>query len=317
MSYRFSRQDGFDVVAGNGLEIAVSRIGAELIGMTWFRPGADPVAVLWRNKLVDPPCDGWWRRHAPILFPIVGGIHDNRSVTSEGVAVHFEGLHGFLRNRSLETIEAEQVDDGFGLSYRLVSDDKTLEMFPWDFEVMVRYLISGTTVTQELTVRNTGTRPMPFQIGWHPGINVPLGSGEKKDCLLRLPRGRMVRMLNDANCHLTGETWPFDSAGVFEFNERELELTYMFDVSGVPPGDRLVEIEDPSAAARVTVSFPDYPHLGVWSDAGAPFICVEPWQGMDDSVVQEQFDRKFGVVILMPGCAQTRRAAISVQGTEV
>lgn len=303
-------------MTGPSIDAAISRVGAELVQLTWKRPGMPAVEVLWRSGVLDPPQDGWWRRHAPILFPIVGGIHGNRSVTSGGEAVHFGGLHGFLRNCAMNLDSAVETPAGFVLAYSLVADANTYDMFPWKFAVSVTYTVTDDGVTQSVVVGNLDSRPMPFQLGWHPGINVPVTSGIKKDCHLRLPRGRIVRMLNDDNCHLTGETVAFDSAGDFPFNERELELTYMFDISGVDPRSRMVEILDPDCTAGVRVSFPDYPHLGVWSDAGAPFICVEPWQGMDDSVVQEPFDRKFGIVILPPGASETRTAAIQVFGKQ-
>ncbi len=312
MEFKHHFHEGVDHVSGPWIEAAVSRIGAEPIGLTWKRPGAAQVDILWRNGVVDPPADGWWRRHAPILFPIVGGIHGNTSRATTGEQVRFDGLHGFLRNRELSLSSHGPVDGGYCLSYDLVSDDATRAMYPWDFAVTVRYVFNSDGVEQSITVTNRGARTMPYQVGWHPGINVPLASGLKKNCHLRLPRGPVVRLLNDENCHLTGENVRFDSAGDFPFDEKSLELTYMFDVSGIKPSSRFVEILDPDEAVGVRVSFPDYPHIGIWSDAGAPFICVEPWQGTDDSVVQEPFDKKFGIVMLEPGRVETRRASIRV-----
>lgn len=312
MDFGHSFSNGIDFVSGPSIDAAFSRVGAELVQLSWKRPGRAPVEVLWRSGVTDPPPDGWWRRHAPFLFPIVGGIHGNKSVTTEGDEVHFDGLHGFLRNSSMTLESAGPVDDGFSLVYSLRSDARTLGMYPWKFAVLVACTVTADGVRCGVTVSNLDARPMPYQVGWHPGINVPLAAGAKKDCRVRLPRGRVLRLLNDENCHLTGEAVEFDTAGDFDFNERELELTYMFDVSGVEPASRVVEIIDADGSPGVRVVFPDYPHLGVWSDAGAPFICVEPWQGMDDRVVQEPFDRKYGIVMLPPGASETRMAAVQV-----
>ena len=84
----------------------------------------------------------------------------------------------------------------------------------------------------------------------------------------------------------------------------------MFDLSATPPARRVVTLLDPDESFGVRVRFPDYPHLGLWSDASAPFICIEPWQGMDDAVDPEPFDRKFGIQILPPGRSETYRASI-------
>jgi len=312
MGFVHTCENGVDFVRGPSLDVAISRTGAELFGLTWKPVGKTPVDILWRNNQIEPPADGFWRRHAPILFPIVGGIHDNKSVTSSGDAVHFGGLHGFVRSSLVDLVSAGPVERGFALNYSFAADSVTLDMFPWKFAISISYTILDDGIEQVITVANLDGREMPYQVGWHPGINVPLSSGLKKDCHLRLPGGRVVRLLNDENCHLTGDRVEIAPAGDFPFNERDLELTYMFDVSAVDPSDRVVEILDPDCRTGVRVSFPDYPHLGIWSDAGAPFVCVEPWQGMDDSVVQEPFDRKFGIVNLKPGRSETRTAAIRV-----
>jgi galactose mutarotase-like enzyme len=52
----------------------------------------------------------------------------------------------------------------------------------------------------------------------------------------------------------------------------------------------------------LTVSFPDMPHLGIWTKPGAGFICIEPWQGYASP---EAFDgelaEKPGIVLIPPG----------------
>lgn len=312
--HTYDSEAGIDHVSGPTIEAAISRTGAEVIGLTWKHPVRGRIDVIWRNNIVEPPRDGFWRRHAPTLFPIVGGIHDNKSATSGGDQVHFGGLHGFLRNSTVALVEASEDHESFRLTYSLAADAVTKEMYPWNFMITISYTIMGDRIEQVVTVVNCDVRDMPFQLGWHPGINVPLVSGLKKNCHLRLPQGKIVRMLNNENCHLTGESVSVISKGDFDFNERELELTYMFDVSMLAPEARVVELFDADFGAGVRVGFPDYPHLGVWSDADAPFICIEPWQGMDDSVVQESFDHKFGMVMLPPGASDTRTAWISLIG---
>lgn len=305
------------VVGGSGqgaLKVAVARKGAELLEVTRECADGTQLSVLWRNGEAAPPEDGFWRRHAPILFPVVGGVHGNRSVTSDGTQVRLPGAHGFFRNSMLELLRVAQEEGGARLVYALESSPATLEMYPWRFGMEVAYSLLYDRIEVSITVTNRDSRPMPFQLGWHPGINVPLAFGSKGRTRIVLPVGRMVRMLNDAQCYLTGEAVPFDSQGRFEFTESELDGTYMFDVSAVAAEDRVVEVVDEGGCCGVRVAFPDYPHLGLWSNAHAPFVCVEPWQGMDDRVVQEPFDCKFGMVSLGPGFSRTWRASLRVLG---
>ncbi|NOZ01905.1 MAG: hypothetical protein GXP54_08465 [Deltaproteobacteria bacterium] len=306
--HRFDPAADLDIVRGSSLDLMVGRKGAEVIGLTLKRPDGKDVGLIWRNGVINPPDDGFWPRHAPVLFPVVGGLHGNRSMTTQGSAVRFPGLHGLARHSRFELVGAPGRDGS--LIYRLDSNDETRAMFPWDFTLTITYTLGPMELKQSVTVLNRDSRPMPFQLGWHPGFPTPFVSGAKKECHLRLPQGRIRRMLNDADCRLTGESVELENTGDFQFTELELDRTYMFDLTEVDSESRVVELMDPDESVGVRVKFPDHPHLGLWSNAGAPFICIEPWQGMDDSVEQEPFDRKFGMVILDPGQSDVRTARI-------
>lgn len=304
---------GLDSVKGPGLSLAVRRRGAEAVSLAFEDPRRGRIGLLWRDgQSGDPP--RFWKSHAPLLFPIVGGLHDHASRTTSGQAVHFRGLHGFVRHEVLDLVEAGPRGDAFLLRYRLVSNATTREMYPWEFAFEVTYLLHADRLDVTLAVVNLDTRPMPFQLGWHPGFATPFlpGAGDKAGCHVRLPALRFDRLLNDERCFLTGERLSVDGTGDFPFTERDLDLTYMFDLASVPADDRAVTLLDPDESFGVRVAFPDFPHLGLWSDANAPFVCIEPWQGMDDHVLQEPFDRKLGIVLLPPGVTDTRRASIEV-----
>lgn len=299
-SHRYHRERGLDAVSGPGLDLTIRRKGAEVVGLS-LKGAQGDVGLIWRNGVLDPPDDGFWPRHAPILFPVVGGLHGNQSRTSQGEAVHFPGLHGLARHSDFELLGASGGDGGFVLVYRLDANGTTRAMFPWNFTLTIAYTLRERELEQTVTVLNRDERPMPYQLGWHPGFPTPFTRGRKRDCHLRLPEGSITRLLNDTNCLLTGETEEWNQTGDFPFTESGLDRTYMFDLSGIDPKKRVVELMDPDESVGVRVGLASYPHLGLWSGANAPFLCIEPWQGMDDSVDQEPFDRKFGMVILPPG----------------
>lgn len=310
-TYRHDPKHDLDLVRGDGLDLTVRRQGAEAIGLTRHHRTLGNIGLLWNNaNPADPPA--FWKSHAPILFPIVGGIKDGRSRTQAGDEIRFERLHGFVRLSTPELIEAKAASDHFQLRYRLTESPETLARYPWRFCLEIIYRLFFDRLELQLTIENHDRRPMPYQVGWHPGFNTPLVKGEKADCHLVLTEGTALRMGNDADCHLTGENREVKLSGDFNFNEQELDGTYMFDLSGTAPQKRIVELTDPDRSVGVRLRFGDYPHLGLWSDAGAPFICLEPWQGMDDHARQEPFDQKFGVVILKPGGSDSRTAVIEV-----
>jgi galactose mutarotase-like enzyme len=311
MTFHYSPdfEHGLDRVRSDTLSLTVRRLGAEVIGLTRHHPELGDVGLIWRNDHTEDPPQ-FWKGHAPVLFPIVGGMHGLTSRTTDGTQVTFQKQHGFARHSVFQLLGHGGGGQSYVLNYHLIADDQTLAMYPWRFELWVRYELFADRLEQTMTVRSLDEKAMPFQIGWHPGFNTPQYAGAKAGCRLRLPEGEAVQLGNDENCYLTGEAETVTLARDFAFDEAQLDATYMFDFSATPPERRAVELFDPDERIGVRVAFPDYPHLGVWSDAGAPFICIEPWQGMDDSIPQEPFDRKFGIVTLAPGAERSFRAAI-------
>jgi len=311
--HRFVEPDNIDIVTSENFELVVRRLGAEAIGLTWKHPAHGDIGVLWRNGSLDDPSQ-FWKSHAPILFPIVGGIHELKSATTDGAPIWFKKQHGFVRHSQVRLGGAMDYGDHFALTYRLRANKETLAMYPWRFALTISYELWADKLVQRLTVSNEDTKPMPFQLGWHPGFAAPLVAGEKAACHLRLPGETITQLLNDDRCYLTGESKQIEARGDFAFTETELDRTYMFDLSALPPEQRAVELLDPDEKVGVRLRFADYPHLGLWSDANAPFICLEAWQGMDDAVEQEPFDKKYGMVMLPPGKNDTREATVELIG---
>ena len=52
----------------------------------------------------------------------------------------------------------------------------------------------------------------------------------------------------------------------------------------------------------IKVNFKGFPYLGIWSKAGAPFVCIEPWYGIADKKNFEgDFKEKEGINELVKG----------------
>ena len=254
--HSFDEMNNIDLIRGPVFETMIRRRGAEVIGLTWKNQQSDPIGLLWRNgQLVDPP--RWWKNHATILFPIVGGIHDLQSTTTQGDKIRFKKQHGFARHSVFALLQARELDGGFEIVYRLEANEETRAMYPWKFSLTIAYLLSTNRLQQTMTVANRDRRPMPFQLGWHPGFNTPFIKGEKSGCHLRLPRGRTVMLLNDDNCYLTGEKRNLDLSGDFQFSEDGLDRTYMLDLSTIPPASRIAELRDPDEQIGIRLHFPD------------------------------------------------------------
>ena len=121
-----------------GLAFTVDSKGAQLMSLR-----KDGREYLWQG---DPT---WWPRRAPVLFPIVGNIRDDRAHSQRG-EVRL-GRHGPATTR---------------------------ESFPYDFELDMTYAAADGRLTQTFAVTNAGDADLPFVLGGHPAFNVPVAADE-------------------------------------------------------------------------------------------------------------------------------------------
>ena len=113
-------------ISNEQLTIQVSPYGAELCSIL-----ANGKEYLWQ---ADP---AFWKRHSPVLFPIVGSVWENQ-YRNEGIAYTLS-QHGFARDMEF-TLVSEKDDE---VRYRLVSNEETLQKYPFPFCLEIGYRIQG------------------------------------------------------------------------------------------------------------------------------------------------------------------------------
>ena len=275
-------------IASNGLTATIDSQGAQLMSLT--RDGGE---CLWQGD------ERWWPRRAPVLFPIVGSLRDDRASSSQGEVSL--GRHGLARNREFELVSSGEASARF----RLCSDARTRESYPYDFRLELSYSLADGALTQTFEVTNTGDVPLPFVLGGHPAFNVPQPQGGDDFDSYRL---EFAREWTYASPRID------PSSGLLDFEDRlplldgsnVLRLTHRtFDV------DTLVFQDVPERFVRlvgdgghgVEVSFEGFDYLGVWSAAGdAPFVALEPWTGCATALDEDDvFEHKRGMTLLSPG----------------
>ena len=307
-----NNENNIDLLADKkaGSSVMINRMGCEVIGYRVKDSKGREIGLMYRDSQAEKPESGW-KNHATILFPIVGGLKNNQSRLGSTV-IKSPGNHGVARHSLFRLVETSQQDAAMA-RYRLRANDYTREYFPFDFQLDLTFTLKGNVLSVTFEITNPGTGPLHYCFGWHPGFSTPVipGEGSKNDCRLVFPEGSIRKYQNNEHCRLTGETSMIDVGGPLEWTEEELEATLMYEIDD--PVLRTVTLEDPGSGVSIRVDFPDMPHLGFWSEPGDEFICIEPWQGMDDREDQEPFDEKVGVVMLAPGGKDTRTIKVTPQ----
>ena len=149
-------------IQNENVSAGIETLGAELVSFK----GSDGFEHIWQG---DPQ---YWGGHAPVLFPIVGALRDNKAlIKGEWYEM---GRHGFARRREFTVVE--QREDAVVLE--LCADEETKKLYPFDFRFTISYMLTGSSVTTEFKVENTGDEPMPYSVGGHPGFNLPIEADE-------------------------------------------------------------------------------------------------------------------------------------------
>ena len=249
------------VLESSGLRAEIVECGAELIRLQ----DADGRDFIWKGD------SEWWASHAPLLFPIVGRM-PNDTIEVDGRSYPMS-QHGFARGSNF-TI---QRFDKHSCMLRLVANDETRKRYPFEFKLDIEHEISPLALLTRATVYNDSERPMPFSFGFHPALQWPLPYGGGRDAhRVSFDSGesadvwRTIDGLIQVEAEpspLRDNTLPLDDhlfdGGVMIFKDlRSRGLNY-----GVPGRQGL------------RVEFPYCPDLGIWTKLGAPFVCIEPWQG--------------------------------------
>ena len=252
------------------ISFEVSLHGAELQSLK-----KDGKEYLWQGD------SKYWGRRSPILFPMVGKVYGG--VFRVDGKEYPMGQHGFAR-------DSEFVKDGD----RYVLASCPLEKYPFKFELSVRYRADGNRFTAHWEVLNCDSRAMHFQIGAHPALLLPdYHEEDPVHGYLRCFDGAGAVVNRPMLCHgLEGGyltslpapvAMPVDADGLLPLTADTFAIdTFMLEHGSV----KSVTLLDKSKRPFVTVGSSMAEAYGLWAPhkPGCPFVCLEPWCGINDPV---------------------------------
>lgn len=235
----------------------------------------------------------YWNRHSPILFPIVGRLK-NDSYTYQNQKYNIS-QHGFARDKEFELVKNE-VDF---VEFRLKSDEKTLEIYPFSFELYLSYKLEKSSLVVAYKVINKSDEKMLFSIGAHPAFNWTLKENEnKEDYFLEFENIKEVKryFLNDFGLVYKNEDLKIIDNKIPLNEELFKNDALVFNDLNI----KTLTLKNLKNENFVKLDFENFPYLGIWSKPnGAPFICIEPWFGVaDEENSTQNFEDKKGLIPL-------------------
>lgn len=208
----------------------------------------------------------------PVLFPISGQLVD-QSYTWEGQVYRMKN-HGVARTSAWEVLKVEEKQD-VSVTLTLKSNPATLEAFPFEFELIFTYRLKAGALHIEQSYRNHGNTAMPMYPGFHPYFKT-----EHKALVYETD----ATLYHDYNDH---QDKPF--TGSIDLEDK-IESVVFLDAKrtslSFQPSDYTIELSYSSA----------FRYVVLWSVAGKPFVCVEPWMALTG-----ELNRQDSLVMVAPG----------------
>jgi len=284
------------------LKISVQKTGAELCSVIDKSSNQE---YMWSGDATV------WGSFAPVLFPIIGCLKENEFLVED--KSYSIPKHGFIRNNS--NLESKILNENT-IEFRYKYDENTLKNYPYLFEFVLQFVLDGKIIHLKHTIINHHeVKPMYYSLGGHPGFKCPIFKGEKyEDYYIEFEQ-----IENDS-------TWKVTADGLIDVttvpcleNTNRLQLHPL-----IFENDALIfkNLKSKKATLKtdahtfgVEVSFSDFNYLGIWAKPNAPFVCIEPWLGISDSInTNKDFTQKEGIQRLEGGTKQEYVYSIRFMG---
>lgn len=255
------------LISNKNLEVKINSFGAELISLKNLDKN---IEYMWQKN------PQYWNKCSPVLFPFVGAIKNNQYFYN-GDKYLFSSKHGFARDNEFELLNQQK--DYIEFIFR--ANENTKKIYPFNFNFYIKYILKDNSLQIEYKVENLEDKKMYFSLGAHPAFNTPLDSNTKysdyfielenlenddvyflEDSLFNIEKKK--RLLTKNILHLT--------ENIFEDDVLILKNT----------NSKKVYLKNKNGSFTLGFKFEGFKHLAFWSKPNAPYICLEPWNGLPD-----------------------------------
>ena len=276
-------------ISNNLVSASISSMGAELYSLYSL---LNDIEYLWQGN------PNIWSSRSPILFPIVGRLKESRyELDGENYSIC---IHGFAKQMEFSVISHSDRSITFSLSH----NETTLISYPYYFELQIKYTLEGNQLKKEHIVINHGDEEMFFELGGHEGYAVAL-----------FPEENMKDYYLDFGDLDSLEIYTADQSGLINKEQSSLPLSAghlhldmelfrndFLTLNKVKNNE--VTLANSKNQHRITVSFADFPYLGIWTKnitSDSNYICIEPWSSLPDgNYLDYDLKCKEGVRVIKP-----------------
>jgi galactose mutarotase-like enzyme len=221
----------------------------------------------------------------PILFPICGQLV-NKTYEWDGQTYLMDN-HGVARTNPWEVVGTEQQADYASITIKQVSTPKTLESYPFAYELVFTFKLQAQQLLIEQEYHNHSASGMPMYAGFHPYFLV-----DHKVNTIESDASQIIYLAEDKEQPYTGE----------------IEMDRLPDSIALSQAATKQIAFYPIAGRKIHLTYgEEFKYVVLWSLDGKPFLCVEPWMALTN-----EFNNKQDLVYVKPNAPLTTFMSISV-----
>ncbi|MCM8535626.1 MAG: aldose 1-epimerase family protein [Lentisphaeraceae bacterium] len=272
------------IIESKSLLAEFSTKGAELISLQDQQGGQ----YIWQGE------SDHWPGRAPLMFPICGFLKDNYFYHEKHQ--YYMQVHGFAANSEF-SVNSQSLNS---ISFELTHSTKSLQHYPFKFQFTVTYTLTGNGLIIDFKVTNLDSKRLYFSHGWHPGFALNWAPNDSiENYYLAFPKDESLNRVPvtvDGLLETTNSELPIAENKTYSLSNQSFEERAIVLKDYPHKSISLRHIHSPKS---LDLSFEGFPHLTLWGQTGANFLCMEPWNGLGDYVDHNNnFKDKAGVIKL-------------------
>ena len=247
-------------ISNSEISVMIAEKGAEIQSIV-----RDGIEYMWSR---DPK---FWASSAPIMFPICGGLR-NGKYELDGASYEMP-KHGFARFMEYE-VEAKTASSA---TFLLRDSEESRKHYPYSFAFRVIYELDGASLKVTYDAENLDDKIMYCTFGGHEAYACPEGIEAYE---LEFPEKETLYAYALNGDLLTDYTkLMVNSSNLLPLDDRHFVLDALV-FRNVKSNS--VTLKSKITKRRVRVDFDGFDYLVLWHKHTAPYLCIEPWCGVQD-----------------------------------